>query len=387
MALLIDRLFSSIAMGHLIVDILGGQRAVLLTYWSGPFHLNNATIGLFSTTYVVSAALAQPIFGFFSDRIGPRWLVSGGVLWMGFWFMMALLTPNSTALVYLVLASLGSGAFHPAGAAQATKIGRDHLDGRETTATSLFFLFGQAGGFFGPLLGGPLLERFGLPGLFPLVFLTLPASCWAWWHLRYAGPFNMDAKIEKSPTQAKTKWFSRGVIALILAAAFLSWVQQNMVTFMPKYLSDLGQSPSTYGILSALFMGGYAIGNVFGGVQADKYGKEITIVLSLLFGTVPLLLIPIIGYNALYYFLIPVSGFLTGSAFCVIIVLAQKLIRGGSGMVTGLVLGFMFSSGSLGTLVSGFIADKYGFITVFYSTAAICLAGAVAALFLRKENQ
>jgi predicted MFS family arabinose efflux permease len=47
----------------------------------------------------------------------------------------------------------------------------------------------------------------------------------------------------------------------------------------------------------------------------------------------------------------------------------------------------MFSSGSLGTLISGYIADKYGFITVFYSTAAICLAGAAAALFLRKENQ
>jgi hypothetical protein len=39
MALLIDRLFSSIAMGHLIIDILNGQRAVLLTYWSGPYHL------------------------------------------------------------------------------------------------------------------------------------------------------------------------------------------------------------------------------------------------------------------------------------------------------------------------------------------------------------
>ncbi len=331
--------------------------------------------------------LAQPFFGFFSDRIGPRWLVSGGVLWMGFWFMVALLTPSSSALVYLILASLGSGAFHPAGAAQATMLGRDLLDGRETTATSLFFLFGQAGGFFGPLLGGPLLQRFGLPGLFPLVFLTLPVTGWAWWHLRKVGPFNMDAKIETNAETSKTKWLSRGVIALILAAAFLSWVQQNMVTFMPKYLSDLGQSPSTYGILSALFMGGYAIGNVFGGVQADKYGKEITIVLSLFFGTIPLLIIPIIGYNVIYYFLVPLSGFLVGSAFCVILVLAQKLIRGGTGMVTGLVLGFMFSSGSLGTFATGYIADKFGFVPVFYSTAAICLAGAVAALFLRKDNQ
>ena len=183
-----------------------------------------------------------------------------------------------------------------------------------------------------------------------------------------------------------TYWFSRGVIALILCAALLSWVQQNMVTFMPKYLSDLGQSPSTYGILSALFMGGYAIGNVFGGVQADRYGKEITIVLSLFLGTIPLLIIPIIGYNPFYYFLIPLSGFLTGSAFCVIIVLAQKLVRGGTGMVTGLVLGFMFSSGSLGTLLSGHFADIYGFIPLFYSTAALCLLGAVSALLPEKKR-
>lgn len=386
MSLLIDRLFSSIASGHLIVDILGGQRAVLLTYWSGPFHLTNAMIGLISTIYVVSAALAQPVFGYFADRFGPRWLVSGGVLWMGFWFLMALITPNNMALLFLVLASMGSGAFHPAGAAQASMLGRDLMGDKETTATSLFFLFGQTGMFFGPLIGGPLLERFGIPGLFPLVFLTLPVAGWAWWNLRDIGPFNMSSKVEKNADGVKTSWFSRGVIALILSAAFLSWVQQNMITFMPKYLSDLGQSPSTYGILSALFMGGYAVGNVFGGIQADKYGKEITIVLSLFLGTIPLLILPITGYNPFYYFLIPLSGFLTGSAFCVIIVLAQKLVRGGTGMVTGLVLGFMFSIGSIGSLASGYIADKFGFIPVFYSTAAICLAGAVSALFLKNSR-
>lgn len=385
MSLLIDRLFSSIALGHLIVDILNGQRAVLLTYWSGPFHLSNAMIGLISTIYVVSAGLVQPVFGYFADRIGPRWLVSGGVLWMGFWFVMAIFTPSSSALVFLLLASIGSGAFHPAGAAQAAMLGRDLMADKETTSTSLFFLFGQSGAFFGPMMGGPLLDRFGIFGLFPLVFFTIPVAGWAWWNLRHIGPFNMGAKVEKTGDEVKTSWFSRGVIALVLCAAFLSWVQQNMITFMPKYLSDLGQSPSTYGILSGLFMGGYAIGNVFGGVQADKYGKEITIIISLFLGAIPLVILPIMGYNSLYYFLVPLSGFLTGSAFCVIIVLAQNLVKGGTGLVTGLVLGFMFSSGSLGSLITGSIADKYGFIPVFYSTAALCLAGAVSALFLKRN--
>ena len=297
-------------------------------------------IGLISTIYVVSAGLVQPVFGYFADRIGPRWLVSGGVLWMGFWFVMAIITPSPTALVFLLLASIGSGAFHPAGAAQAAMLGRDLMADKETTSTSLFFLFGQSGAFFGPLMGGPLLDRFGVFGLFPLVSLTIPVAGLAWWNLRHIGPFNMGAKVEKTGDEVKPSWFSRGVIALVLCAAFLSWVQQNMITFMPKYLSDLGQSPSTYGIISGLFMGGYAIGNVFGGVQADKYGKEITIIISLFLGAIPLVILPIMGYNSLYYFLVPLSGFLTGSAFCVIIVLAQNLVKGGTGLVTGLVLGF-----------------------------------------------
>ncbi len=386
MSLLVDQLFSSIALGHLIVDILNGQRAVLLTYLSGPFGLTNATIGLYSTIFVVAAALSQPVFGYFSDRFGPRWLVSGGVLWLGFWFYLALITPNATALVYLVLGTFGSGAFHPAGAAEAGLLGRDLLGGRETTATSLFFLFGQGGSFVGPLVAGPLLERFGLPGLIPITILSLPISTWAWWHLRKVAPFNMDSKAVVADPQSRTKWFSRGVIALSLTATFLSWVQQNMVTFLPKYLSDLGHSPSTYGILSALFMGGYAIGNVFGGILADKYGKEIIIILALSLGTIPLLIIPIIGYSAFYYFLVPLSGFLTGSAFCVILVLAQKLVRGGTGLVTGLVLGFMFSSGAFGTLLTGIVADAYGFIPVFYATAGLCLAGAASATLLIKSK-
>jgi len=387
MAFLLDNLFSSVALGHMIVDMLNGQRAVLLTYWSGPFQLSNTMIGMISTIYVVAPALTQPVFGYFSDRIGPRWLVSGGILWMGFWFFMAVFTPSATALIFLVIASIGSGAFHPAGTAQASILGRDLPGGKETTATSFFFLFGQGGGFFGPMVGGPLLEKFGVAGLLPIIFLTIPISSWAWWHLRKVSPFHMDSIVEKNEHTGRTRWLSAGLFALILTATFHSWVQQNMVTFMPKYLSDLGQSPSTYGFLAALFTGGFAVGTVIGGMLADKYGREIVVVLSLFLGTIPLLIIPITGFNGLYYFLIPLSGFLMGCAFCVILVLAQKLIQGGTGMVTGLVLGFMFSSGSIGTLLTGVIADTYGFIPVFYATAILCLAGGTSALFLKVGNK
>jgi FSR family fosmidomycin resistance protein-like MFS transporter len=237
------------------------------------------------------------------------------------------------------------------------------------------------------MIGGPLLDKFGVAGLLPIIFLTIPISSWAWWHLRKVGPFHLDSLVETNKNTGRTKWLRAGLFALILTATFHSWVQQNMVTFMPKYLSDLGQSPSTYGFLAALFTGGFAVGNVIGGMLADKYGREIVVVLSLFLGTIPLVIIPITGFSELYYFLIPLSGFLMGSAFCVILVLAQKLFKGGTGMVTGLVLGFMFSSGSLGTLLTGLIADSYGFIPVFYATALLSLAGGISALFLNAGNK
>src|SRR4030067_476541 len=141
MTLLFDTLFSAVALGHLAVDILNGQRAVLLAYLSGPLGLSNAALAVVSTIYVVSAALIQPVCGLLADRIGPRWVVAGGTLWMAAFFSLAVMVPGQAALGLLVLASLGSGAFHPAGAMQATLRGRDHPAGRETTAAASFFLF------------------------------------------------------------------------------------------------------------------------------------------------------------------------------------------------------------------------------------------------------
>ena len=80
MTLLLDALYSSVALGHFAVDLLNGQRAVLLTYLSGKLGLSNTLLGLFSTIYVICGALFQPVFGFIADRIGVRWVVVGGLL-------------------------------------------------------------------------------------------------------------------------------------------------------------------------------------------------------------------------------------------------------------------------------------------------------------------
>ncbi|MGB7877014.1 MAG: MFS transporter [Anaerolineales bacterium] len=382
MPLLFDSLFSSIAIGHLMVDLLNGSRAVLLAYLSGPLGLTNANIALISTLYVGTASITQPVFGWLTDRFGPRWLAAGGLLWMMFFFMLAMFLPGKESLFFLVVASLGSAALHPAGAMQATLRGRTHYAGRETTAASFFFMFGQMGFFFGPIIAGPLLGRFGLYGLLIPAGFCLPVSLNVGWQLRNTRPAQvLDKKVSSIHIQRSVRF----IITLAIVAILQAWAQQNMMTFLPKYLKDLGQAPALYGFIAGLFMGGSALGNVFGGQLADRFGKQRVAGIMLALASIPLFLISLVGWSAWLYLLIPLAGMLTGSVHSIVVVIAQGTIKGGMALASGLILGIMFSAGAFGTLLSGPLADSRGFPLVFQLTAGLVLLASLVTLRL-KEN-
>lgn len=392
MTLLFDTIFSSIALGHLVVDVLNGQRAVLLAYQSGPLGLSNADLGLISTLYIMAGALSQPVFGFLTDRLGPRWLAAGGVLAMGGLFSAALVTPGPAALTLLMLASLGSGAFHPAGAMQATLRGQVQPAARETTSTAFFFFFGQAGAFIGPIMGGPLLDRFGPAGLLLLTSFTVPVGLNTAWRLRL--PAVVKPALRPAPHASSEKHLvgtvktpARGHRILLLAAftllaAFQAWSAQNLVTFLPKYLADRGLQAAYYGLAVSLYYGGSALGTALGGNLADRLGKRRVVTTGLALAAIPIYLISRVDGLVWLYGLTALAGLLTGTVYSSIVVLAQRHIPGGMGFASGLILGFMFSSGALGTLLSGFLADRWGFPPVFQLTAGITLAAAALALSL-----
>ena len=384
MSLLLDRLFAIVAFGHLAVDILNGQRAVLLTYLSGPLGLSNTALSLVSTLYITIGALSQPVFGHLADRWGPRWLVTGGVLWMGIFFSLALFVPGYWALAFLVVASLGSGAFHPAGTMEANLRGRERFSGRETTAMAYFFLFGQLGGFFGPLIGGPLLGLFGTVGLTVTAVPTLVVGIDAANRLpSKSGRLSLPRR--RFPIGRLLRGvLSAGMIAFGLMVAFQSWAQQNMFTFVPKYLSDLGQPPGIYGLVSALFMAGVAFGNLAGGHLADHFGRRRVAVWTLLGASMPFFAIPYVEGLAWLYLLIPLSGLLTGATHSIIVVLAQRKLPGSLALASGLVLGFMFTSGALGTLLTGYLADLRGLQVVFNLSGILVLMAAGLALTIKE---
>jgi len=383
-----NKIFLSVVLSHLMVDLLNGGRSVLLTYLSGILYLTNAAVGFYSMLYMVASAIVQPLFGYLTDRFGSRWVVTGGVLWIGTFFSIAMLVPPSWTIFFMILGSVGSGAFHPAGAAQATLTGKKYMDGQEASAASYFFLFGEIGFFFGPILAGALIQTGGLRAMLSLSIFAIPVGLFAVNSLARMAPERAGEESQSGKEAARRRSMGIGVIAaLVLVAGLQSWVQQNMIVFLPKYLSDLGQTASFYGFSVSLFLGGSAVGIIIGGRIADEYGKPHVIFAGMILGIMPLLLIPSAGVTFWLFVLSALGGLTTGSTYSSIIVLAQRLIPGGRGLASGLILGFVFGFGAVGTWISGALADRMGTASVFTYTAGLCLlAGLLAlALFERKK--
>jgi FSR family fosmidomycin resistance protein-like MFS transporter len=379
MPLLFDSLFSSVALSHLMVDIFNSSRPVLLTYLG----LTETQIAWISTIYIWASALTQPFFGWLSDRVGPRWLAAGGVLWMTVFFVGAVYIPGAGGLLCLIIAALGSSSFHPVGTVQATLQGRSRMAGRETTAASLFFMAGQMGHFVGPVITGLILARLGLPALVILPIVSIPIGFALAYQLRanhpHPKPTHGDNKIR---LQASVGF----IILLAIVATLQSWSQANMINFVPKYIKDLGLSAATYGNIAGLFMGGSALGNVIGGHFGDRYTKRKVAAAALLFAALPIYVMSQIGWSPWLYVLIPLAGACTGSVHSIMVVLAQRMISGGMALASGLILGFIFSAGALGMLLTGPLAENYGFPTVLVMTTGLVLLASPLALMLRERT-
>ncbi|MBI5936004.1 MAG: MFS transporter [Chloroflexi bacterium] len=380
MSLLLNSLFASVALGHLMVDTFNSSRPVLLTYLG----LSETEIALISTIYIWASALSQPFFGWVSDRIGPRWLASGGVLWMTVFYSLALFLPGDEGLICLIVAALGSAAFHPVGAVQATLQGRDHLKGREATAASLFFTSGQVGHFIGPIVTGLILAKLQAPGLFIFSAVAIPIGFTLAVQLSANKPHPYPAqKSKNSPRLQATSW---AILALIVVATLQSWAQSNIVNLMPKYFKDMGLTAAVYGNMAGLFMGGSALGNFIGGYLGDRNNKKFVVSTALLLASIPIFIMSKIGWSDWLYLLIPLSGMFTGAVFSIIVVLAQRLLPGGMALASGLALGFIFSSGALGMLLTGPMAETQGFPSVLVLSSGLVLVGAMFALMLPKEQ-
>ena len=138
------------------------------------------------------------------------------------------------------------------------------------------------------------------------------------------------------------------ILALVILTAAQSWSTQNISNFLPKYLSDLGQPATYYGMMVSVYMLGSAFGNITAGYLGARYDKRWIVLASLGLAGVPIALFVRFIDSWWLVLMVALAGFFLGAAYTIVVVLGQKLIPGGMGLASGLILGFVFSSGGAG---------------------------------------
>jgi FSR family fosmidomycin resistance protein-like MFS transporter len=376
-----------IALSHMMVDTLSGQVSILLAVLSVPLALSNAAIGLIAMLYSIANNAAQPVVGWMYDRAPGRYSFAGGLIWMGVLFSLVAVLPGYWPLGVMILASLGSGAFHPMGTSQATDLGNRHMAGRVATAASIFFLFGQGGWAIGPALGGLIIDHLGRQGILILAGLALAVGlAGTRWLRRRPTAGKPTPQPERTAPGPVPTTDVTAFIVILLCGGIRNWAATATTTFIPKFYLDVGFAPTVFGFIAAIFMGSSAIGGVIGAIIADRYGKRRTILAALLLSILPFYFFPV-AHGAAIYILVALAGLLNGAPHPVLVTMAQRALPGRAGFAAGLTLGVMFAAGAIGAYLSGLGADQLGLAHVLQANAAISLLAALMVLAIRRETR
>lgn len=381
MSILRNRILMSVAVGHLAVDLLASVAPVLVAFLSIPLGLTNAQVGLAASLYTIAGSMSQPFFGHLADRFGGRWLAVVGLSWMIVWLSLASVLPGYVPLVVcLAMAGFGSGAYHPQGAMSAF-----HSSAQRNSSLSIWSLGGAIGFAMGPAVAGFIYEAVGAQGTMLFGLAVLPVVVFLARALpnRVAPRPQPAAHAQPTAKLAMGTWALVGFLVLLVAR---SWAYTGVNTYVPKLYASQGYQATAYGSLLSGILLALAAGTFLGGFMADRIGKWPVIVGSMLLSTPAyLLFLHLPGFWGILFGL--VGGFALGASQSPTLVIAQEMLPARAGLAAGLLQGFTFVTGALGTSASGVVADRVGLLPTLRWIVVLPVVGvALAGLLSRRRG-
>jgi FSR family fosmidomycin resistance protein-like MFS transporter len=175
-----------------------------------------------------------------------------------------------------------------------------------------------------------------------------------------------------------------GILGVVVALRSLA--QPGSVTFIPVLFQQKGWSPSEYGAITSSFWIASGVAGVMFGNLADRFDRRAVIAVSLFLAVPMFFMLPLVD-GPVAFLLAILAGGLSGGSHSIIVVLAQDMIPAAKGFASGTIMGFIFATGALGSLLIGTISDQIGLETTFQLVAAATLAASVVALALPAGRQ
>ncbi|MDE9549884.1 MFS transporter [Xenorhabdus bovienii] len=381
-------ILGAISLSHLLNDMIQSLILAIYPLLQSDFTLSFIQVGMITLVYQVTASLLQPLIGLYTDKHPQPYSLPIG---MGFTLSGLLLLAYAESFPIILLAAAlvgtGSSVFHP----ESSRVARMASGGRHGLAQSLFQVGGNLGSSLGPLLAAIFIAPYGkgnigwfsLAALLAIVILLQVSQ---WYKMQHRASKSLSSTHISQPNFPR-KMIVRSFAILLLLIFSKYFYLTSISSYYTFYLiQKFGLSVQNAQIHLFIFLFAVAAGTMIGGPIGDKIGRKYVIWGSIL-GVAPFTLL--LPYTSLFWTgpLTVVIGLILASAFSAILVYAQELIPGKTGMIAGLFFGLAFGMGGIGAAVLGYVADKTSIELVYKICAFLPLLGVFTLLLPNIERK
>ncbi|NLG78608.1 MAG: MFS transporter [Firmicutes bacterium] len=407
---------AAVTSGHFVNDLYAAFLTPLLPMLVAKFDMSLAMAGLLSAVYATTSSMVQPLVGHLADTSGSRaFIVLGPVITATAMCMIGLAGSQALLVALLIIGGIGSGMFHPQGAAMAGSIDQ----ARKGFMLSAFTTAGEIGYALGPLVVLSVVSTLGIRHTYVTVLPGILVSLFIY---RFAprvhagrpgakacgsrgrgfshggrsssgrrngngdgddtgngkgGAMHSRPNNGGAPSRRRGEWVPVGALAMlwVIAAVRLS-VSMSFTTFLPIYLKEMGLPLMAYGSVASMFMFAGTVGIMVAGPIADRVGPFKLMVVALL-APIPLLLGFLHMKGLVSYALLAAAGVILYAPMPVITMTAQNLAPARAGTVSAFMMGVAWGAGSLGVAGVGVIADGLGIrmaLTLLLGTLVVAAA-------------
>lgn len=336
---------------HFVIELCHNFLPVIYPLLIVSMGLTYAQIGVIALVIGLLTSLPQPFLGTLSDRFGAYKIGAWGIIWLGVLMSVIALVPNYLVFVILMgLASLGSAAYHPAGAVLASNTSA----AKRGTSMSIFSVGGNVGSACSPLLIAALLPWLGLQSaliLLPIALLTGLLM------LRQREPSAPIQKIDRGEHVGAGTFLLTGLILLTLVSMTRAWFQVSFMTYLPVWIESQGGTLIAAGRMLSILSFAIGAGSMTGGTLSDRVGAGRIVAASMLL-MAPAFWLFLNSDGMIQYLALILIGFAIGNTYPTMVLMAQDCWPNRAGVASGLIMGIGWAPGGIGASFTGWMADS-----------------------------
>lgn len=369
------KVLAAVTVAHLFNDLIHSMVVSIYPLLRQSHGLDYSQLGLISLTLSLTATVLQPLVGIATDRSPMPFLLCAGTIAT---LLGTLILSRADAIGGMLLAAfmigIGSAIFHP----EASRVTRMASGGRLGLAQSVFQVGGNAGAALGPMIAVMMVMPYGQPAITWLLAVGTGVIVVLYrlglWHASQLAETDIHPQARCTAAVSFRAVFRPLSLLGILVIAKYSYLAglTNFYTFFMMERFQISADSAQWRLFA--FLAAVAIGTMAGGPISDRIGSRRVIWLSFL-GIVPFsILLPWVDLPTTTVFSMLI-GLMLSSAFSAILVQAQGLAPGRTGLISGLFFGLAFGTGGLAAASLGFLADAIGLPTVFALCSFLPLCG------------